>query len=406
MKLDADISKMQSSRTEAKYEIVISYYRPTWYKGFAKTMDGLSRNLYGFSLAVEREGRIIQSQKIHDQLSRHRPTTTEADQSILRMRRQHQLQNGDTMMSQGSGYIALGTKKLEDGGTVSRIEYKYIAQLNLSVQPDIKQFIQISTQFMRSIRHLLENHDAIPKPHFHETSLCHDEDLTNAMDSLQRAKITLQKEHERRRAEPTEDHYLIYTVLFSLTQFGEKLIELEQEANRLIQKRHSGRFPTVFFPHVNLQRWLEKSSNDMANEPNATEQVLFEENFLQLEETRRTVREHNASETRTSTAVENKTDSSEEDEVDVRPSYGPNGTVDSRLSTESDWVDGNNTTIPLQNMPGAHAWNKCLYKLNEWFQTDPFRYAIKFTVTMQLLGLMAWLPIPGINEMYNVTFFS
>jgi hypothetical protein len=401
-KLDADISKMQSSRTEAKYEIVISYYRPTWYKAFAKTMDGLSRNLYGFSLAVEREGRIIQSQKIEAQLSQHRPTSTEADQSILRMRRQHQLENGDTLMSQGSGYIALGTKKPDDGGTVSRIEYKLIARLNSSVQPEIKQFIQICTQFMRSIRRLLDEHDAIPKTHLQDASPCHHQDLTKAMDSLQRAKIILQKGYEQRRAEPTEDHYLIYTILFSLTQFGEKLIELEQEANQLIKKRRSGRFPTIFFPRVNLKKWLEKANDNIASERNATEQVLFEQNLLQREETRRS-RAPEQLQPSSSVAVAEEKDSSDDDAFPVQPPYRSNGVIDPRLSTESDWVEADRTAIPLQNAPGEHAWNRWLYVFNEWFHTDPFRYAIKFTVTMEVLALMAWLPIPGANELYNVS---
>jgi hypothetical protein len=396
-KLDADVNKMQSSRTEAKYEIVISYYRPTWYKAFAKTMDGLSRNLYGFSLAVEREGQIIQSQKIEAQLAQHaRPQT--AERSVLQMRRQHQLENGDTMMSQGSGYIALGTKKLEDGGTVSRIEYKLIGRLNSSIQPEIKQFIQICTQFIRFIRHVLGENDAIPKTDIQDALVYHQKDLTKAMDSLQRAKIILQKEYEQRRAEPTEDHYLIHTVLFSLTQFGEKLIELEHEAHKLIQKRSSSRFPSIFFPHVNFKKWLEKTNKNVASERNATEQVLFEQNLLQREETRRSMRD--SPRATSSAAVEEKDSSDEEGPVQPPPSTIADPT--SRLSAESGWVEGERTSTPLQNAPGAHIWNKWLYEINEWFQTDPFRYAIKFTITMEVLALMAWLPIPGVNELYNV----
>lgn len=422
--LDADISKMQSSRTEAKYEIVVSHYCPIWYKQFAHTMSGLSRNLYGFSLAVEREGQIMLNQKIQAQLNLHRyhddANAEQRHQQSLRLRKQ-QFDHGDTLMSQGSGYIAVGTDKVEGGGTVSRIEYKLISHLQSSIQPEIKQFIAICVSFMRAIRHRLAENDAIPSNHSlsGKEEICHSKDLAKAMQSLQEAKIILQKQYEDRRAQPTEDHYLIYTLLFSLTQFGKKLIELEKQADQLIKKRAGGKFPRVFFPRMNLAKWLGKANENAYNERNATEQVLFDQqDLLQREETRKSTNAKNSK-------VENDDDDGETNNMDAAAaaasssrsgngsdsnnsdigktvSYKPNGAIEKRISIESDWIDDDKASLPLQNAPGAHTWNRWLHNINEWFQEDPTRYAIKFTVTMEILALMAWLPIEGVNELYNV----
>ncbi|KAI8640155.1 Fusaric acid resistance protein-like-domain-containing protein [Parasitella parasitica] len=421
--LDADISKMQSSRTEAKYEIIVSRYCPTWYKEFAQTMSGLSRNLYGFSLAVEREGQIMLNQKIQAQLDSYRHSgNAEQQQQSLRLRRQ-QFEHGDTLMSQGSGYIAVGTDKIEGGGTVSRIEYKLISRLQSSIQPEIKQFVAICMSFMRAIRHRLAENDAIPPIHklSEKEGICHSRDLTKAMESLQEAKIILQKQYEDRRAQPTEDHYLIYTLLFSLIQFGKKLIKLEEQADQLIKKRAGGRLPRIFLPRMNFVKWLGKANEDAHSGRNATEQVLFgQQNILQREETRKST---NAKSTRAEKSNNNNGESSKTPvnmgtfTANSRPStssgnsssiniqkympHKPNGAVEKRMSMESDWIDDDQASLPLQNAPGTHVWNRWLHNINEWLRRDPTRYAIKFAVTMELLALMAWLPIDGINELYN-----
>ncbi|CEP10684.1 hypothetical protein [Parasitella parasitica] len=422
--LDADISKMQSSRTEAKYEIIVSRYCPTWYKDFAQTMSGLSRNLYGFSLAVEREGQIMLNQKIQAQLEVYRHgENPEQHQQSLRLRKQ-QFQYGDTLMSQGSGYIPVGTDKIEGGGTVSRIEYKLISQLQSSIQPEIKQFVTICTSFMKAIRHRLAENDAIPSNHnlAEKEEICRSKDLAKAMESLQEAKIILQKQYEDRRAQPTEDHYLIYTLLFSLTQFGRKLTKLEEQADQLIKKRAGGRFPRIFLPRMNFVKWLAKANEDAHSGRNATEQVLFgQQNLLQREETRtsasaatkRAVKSNSNGESSSAPVYldtlaassrprSTSSGSSSSTNTHQYTSYKPNGAVDQRMSMESDWIDDDQASIPLQNAPGAHSWNRWLHNINEWLRKDPTRYAIKFAVTMELLALMAWLPIQGVNELYNI----
>ncbi|GAA5794733.1 hypothetical protein HPULCUR_000079 [Helicostylum pulchrum] len=368
--LDDDISKMQASRREAKYEIVISYYCPTWYKSLAKTLEGLSKNLYGFSLAVEREGQVIsyqsQTQSEPNKPEQRTPRIDKHDQVITKR--------------QTTDIIALATTN-KVHGTKSRIEYKLISRLQSSVQPEIKTFVQICTAIILCICHRLQDNDAIPKQdttnHVCSHHHSHQHDLTEAMQSLNQAKIILQKEYEERRAEPQEDHFLIYTVLFSLSQFGEKLIELERQAEGLISKRQSyGRFPRLFFPRVNFKKWIREAGENAKGERNPAERVIFEQH---LDESRR--RESRQS------------DSDEENRC---------GSVEKRISSESDWTNfDDQETTPLQNAPGSHVWNKWLHSFSEWVGTDPVRYAMKFTVTMELLALMAWLPITGVNELYN-----
>lgn len=399
--LDNDISKMQTSRKEAKYEIVISRYNPVWYKSFAETMDTMSRSLYGFSLTVEREGQVIERQKVIDELKRNNNNDQtqlfdeEQHKNIrLRHNRNEKVNDELSAMKQAEFMTMATSKKLKDE-TVSKIEYKLLSHLQSSVQPEMKRFIHICTNVMRCIQRRLRDNGAIPngKDIVHTCSdQTHKHDLAEAMKCLNRAKIILQNEYEERRAEPTEDHFLIYTVLFSLTQFGKRLVELENETDQLIQQRTNGRFPRVFFPRVNIRKWLGEAGDSAKGERNAAEQVLFEQQ----------------SDSRTSEDPE-ESDMDEElgEASQTNANQSDNKTTNrERLSVESDWVEQDqNQSIPLHNAPGPHRWNKWLYNLNNWLKTDPFRYAVKFTITMELLALMAWLPIPGVNELYNVSCF-
>jgi hypothetical protein len=379
---------MQTSRKEAKYEIVISHYNPVWFKSFAETMEGLSRNLYGFSLAVEREGQVIERQKITDA---HKVEQTGAEETV-RLRRTEA-----TNEMREAEFLTMATStKMKKNGTVSKIEYKLISRLQSSVQPEMKKFIQICTNVIRCIRHRLQESGAIPavNPCQHTCSKqSHQRVLNEAMETLKQAKIILQREYEERRSVPTEDHFLIYTVLFSLTQFGKKLVDLELETDQLIEKRAGGKFPRTFFPKVNLRKWLEEAGDNAKSERNAAEQVLFDQQSIL-----------NPSSSSTEDQSESEVD---EEEGRHLPTTGQLvDRANKRVSVESDWVDDDQQPIiPLQHAPGPHRWNKWLHQCSIWIKTDPFRYAIKFTITMTLLALMAWLPIEGVNVLYNVSYF-
>ncbi|KAG0766962.1 hypothetical protein G6F16_004744 [Rhizopus arrhizus] len=370
-KLDGDISKMQVARKEAKYEIVVSHYRPIWYKSFAATLDSLSRYLYGFSLTVEREGEILESQKSgqHKENGKQDSIAIEIEQQMLRI--------------DGRGAPNYYTNSTN----ISQIEYKLISQLQSSVQPQLRRFIQICISVLNCIQFRLEENDAIPRrgkvPR--EKTIDH-LDLKEALRNLKEAKIILENEYQQRKAEPIEDHFMIYTILFTLTQFGNKLFELEEQANNLIAKR-KGRFPRIFFPRVPLKKWLGQAGQNAKGERTVTEQVLFDQrDLLQREESR-----HNMATSSESTSSEPST----------AARYKPSGPIEKRLSIESDWIDDKDVLTPLQNSPGTHFWNRYLQILDDWIRTDPVRYAIKFAVTMELLALMSWLPIEGVNELYN-----
>ncbi|CAO3701474.1 unnamed protein product [Rhizopus stolonifer] len=363
-KLDGDISKMQTARKEAKYEIVVSHYRPIWYKSFAITLDSLSRYLYGFSLTIERESTIVSSQKNGQRTENDQRSdlAIEIEREMMQMRHR-------------------GVPNSTESSTVSQIEYKWISQLQRSVQPQIKRFIQICISTIQHIQFHLEENGAIPRgdvPRQKSTDLT---DLKEAVKSLQEAKIILENEYQQRRSEPVEDHFMIYTLLFTLTQFGHKLCELEDQANQLVQKR-TGRFVHVYLPRVPLKKWLGRAGENAKGERMVTEQVLFDQqDLLQREESRRT--EVNS------------------DGPSERKRHSPNESVDKRMSIESDWIDDKEAVIPLQNSPGTHFWNKYLQRIDDWVSTDPVRYALKFTITVELLALMSWLPVKGVNALYN-----
>ncbi|OBZ82489.1 hypothetical protein A0J61_09461 [Choanephora cucurbitarum] len=415
-KLDGDISKMQKSRKDAKYEIVISHYCPLWYKSLAHTLDGMLQNLYGLSLAVEREAQIMISQKLGAQLNQNRKTNV-AD-PLLREKREFAFESGDMLMRQGSGYIPMNTGETDNRsesnatdtiGTLAGLEYRFISQLNSSIQPEIRQFVNISAFAMKSIRKKLEQHHVI-----HSKVPCVAEEkpdernLHSALLKLDNAKIILQKGFEEHHSEPREDHYLIFTVLFSLTQFGKKLIELERQADRLIKKRTTGRFPAIFFPRVNLKKWLGQTDENLRMENSLTGHVLYEQqqNLLQREETRKAdlkrelnSKGHNSeqSDDHSSSSTVNQSTNNEHRSYGLRARGG----IENRLSFESDWVEEDDAKAALHNQPGRHIWTRWLYAISAWCKTDPFRYAVKFAVTMELLALMAWLPIPGVNDIYN-----
>lgn len=409
--LDGNIAKMQTARKEAKYEIIVSHYCPAWYKSISQTLEGLSRNLYGYYLSVEREGQVFLCQTNIDQ-QRDSEDTSKEEEQIVRFRQDQLKRNQDAEIGKEADIIKLATSNkiaAANGKTVTKIEYNFINKLQSSVQPEIRNFIQICTKVILCIRHRLQDNDAIPKAEKSATmpASCpdhtHQLDLSEAMASLDRAKTNLQQEYESRRAVPTEDHFLIYTVIFSLIQFGKKLVELEQEADRLIAKRTTKRFPRVFLPETTTwKKWLGRAGESARGDRNATEQVLFDQqSLLQRERTKSETSSVNTTVSPSSSAtLDHK---SEEEGRNSNTKSATKDNTEQRLSVESDWIDDDQQVIPLQNAPGTHIWNHWIFAFNKWTQTDPVRYAIKFTITMELLALMAWLPIPGVNLLYNVS---
>lgn len=337
--LDTNIAKMKAAKKDAKYEIVISHYKPIWYNDFGKTLQGLSINLYGFTLSVQRESQIMHLKKL----------------------------------MQSSSYAP---NHKSSQWTISRIEYGILSELHQAIEPDIKHFIHIALQAIQSIQCRLQDNKAIPPRHVFNYGTCDIEELQKGMQCLQNAKLIMQQQYETRGTEPTEDHYLIYTLLFSLSQFGHKLTVLETQANQLIARRKQGRrLPRIFFPSVNFKKWLGRNKQEELAPQADEQQVIFENQHLRQKE-----EEHQKQGSSTSD------DSNRE--TKIRKS----------MESDEDWMEKQQ---PLQHARGKHRWNRALHSVSEFFKTDPIRYAIKFAITTEILALMAWLPVPGANDLYN-----
>ncbi|KAI9482971.1 MAG: hypothetical protein EXX96DRAFT_518941 [Benjaminiella poitrasii] len=389
-KLDVDISQIKRAKNEAKYEVVISYYCPTWYKPIASIMEGLSRNFFGFMLAYERESQIMTQQKIGDQLLSSRCKSSEYCQNSIRMRQE----DTDTRDAAKLDYRGI---------SVLRIEYKLISHLQSSIQPEMKNFFQTSLEYTKAIRNRLEENQAIRprKASIKGSYVCRRKELQDVIKSLQEAKIILQKEYEEsHNPKVSEDHYLIYTVLFSLIQIGEKLFELDKEANILIERRKQGRLPTLFFPKVHFKEWLRKASDDARDRQTITDQIFLDQQSVLTKE-RSFTRQSSGSLSMTENAMQSVEDVSDTNE-NVRTLSVDESTQLQKSVAESDWIIGNEKIMTsLHNAPGEHKWNQWLYRANEWIQADYTRYAFKYALVMELLALMAWLPVQGVNTLYN-----
>ncbi|KAI8370645.1 uncharacterized protein BYT42DRAFT_502361 [Radiomyces spectabilis] len=348
--LQADINQMKKAIKEAKYEIVISRYSPRSHRQIAKSLDALSRNMLGFSLAFAREVEIM-----------------------LRLKSQTIIEKKPSLYDERPHSLPL------DNG-YHPAQYKQLARLQSAVQPDMYRFIQVCNYAVSGIEARLADHKAIPAsgtggPTNDKES--QEESLSEALEHLRSAELILEQEYEERRSSPVQDHFLVYSIVFSLIEFGRELIQLEEHTDALLKQRTSQRWPSIFFPRMPLHKWISRASESRAQRVPA-EDAVFEIEGLERERTR-------------------------------QPSNaGPSDAADAsagihrehRLSTESQFTDVEKG-IPLQHAPGLHAWNQWLRTFNRWMHRGPTRYAIKFAITMELLALMSWLPVPGANDLYN-----
>ncbi|KAI8994773.1 hypothetical protein BDB01DRAFT_774049 [Pilobolus umbonatus] len=379
--LNQSILNMHKSRKEAKYELVVSRYSPVWYKALAKTLDELSHYLYGFSLVVEREGKILMYQE----------NKRQSDEYQASHRHEFNEEPGharvaSSSISQKSDYVVTST--FTTTGHV-RIEYKLISKLQSSVQKDIKCFIQACLSAIQNIHYRLRLEGAI-----HDDRRDIDvkegsgDQLREAMDRLTLAKINFQNEYLSKREEPTEDHFLINTILFSLTEFGNKLIILKEQSEALIIRKTKGRAPTLFIPRVNLRKWLGKINNRDKGENTEDERILFDkQDLLQKQKT------HVSNETHLSEDGPEPSFPSDEATERSAQSLSIGASIKSKASGQYE--------PPLQNRPANRVWKRWLYSFTQWTKTAPARYALKFAIIMELIALMAWLPIPYAREIYN-----
>ncbi|KAL7312477.1 hypothetical protein PS15m_008232 [Mucor circinelloides] len=423
-KLQKDISNMKAARQDAKYEIIVSYYKPAYYKPLHRSLYILSQDLLGFSLAIKREVRIMLEKKVKAHLdglrkrqefgnqatavssSRHLvekaprpilPTTTSA---------QLTLQNNDQLQAS----VLSGDTLLQGR------EYKDIDRLQQSIQPSLKQFLNTCILTLDQIENELIEHKAITvnkKPQkTHSTSKI---DLNAALTEFKETELMLQQEYDQSGNVPTEDHFLVFTVIFTLVEFGKELITLQNSVQDLISKSNKGSWwlSRIHFPHVNISAWLSKGSAHKGDQ-SLSEKVILDED--ELKDMQRTTTNH---EMRRQSTVAGPAELLQDSDDDDEGSLALNRRISrivSRIETNPNVSDDVLTreeqhekeieleeaeSVPLQQIKGRYIWNKWLYKLTKWFQYGPTRYALKFTITCELLVLMAFLPIEGVNELYN-----
>ncbi|CEP17259.1 hypothetical protein [Parasitella parasitica] len=440
-KLQKDVSSMKAARQDAKYEIIVSYYKPSCYKPLHRSLYILSQNLLGFSLAIKREVRIMLEKKVKAHLDSRKkrqeygnqqaaattavssstqpsvgrpskpilPTTASANLTIMNNDQlQASVLSGDTLL-QGR-------------------EYKDIDRLQQSIQPALKRFLNTCILTLDQIENELLEHKAITvvkkkaqKPH--STSKI---DLEAALTEFKETELMLQQEYDQYSSVPTEDHFLVFTVIFTLVEFGKELSALQDHVQELILKSNKGRWwpSRIHFPRVNINAWLSKGSVHKG-EQSMSEKVILD--HRELKDIQKTTTNHEIH-TRSNVigpaeSLDDHVNEDDDDDDENEGSLELNRRISrivSRIETNPDALNGTSDevltreeqhekqveleqaeSVPLQQIKGRYIWNKWLYSLTKWLQYGPTRYALKFTITCELLVLMAFLPIDGVNDLYN-----
>ncbi|KAI8982478.1 Fusaric acid resistance protein-like-domain-containing protein [Mycotypha africana] len=360
-KLQKNINNMRTASQNAKYEIIVAYFSPKDYVPLANSLNSLSHNLYGFSLAIKREVRIMIEKK-NDQVR----LSILSDDTLLQPR-----------------------------------DFRNIDRLQAAIQPSLKTFLSSCITALNQIEAKLVEYKAITLPKsvkdkqptsFNESDL----DLEFDLEQFKEAEMILQEDYDRADALPSEDRFLVFTVIFTLVQFGKDLIQLQKVTDDMILKSNRGKaWPfRIYLPHVHLQSWLSRGSENKGQ--SAPEKVILDNQRLQqsrgsfsnsLHKNTRPFFEEEGEEKNTTTAA-----TDEEDDIGCSE-------ISRRVSLIADRIQGN--SVPLQQIEAKQRWKRWLYNFNKWLQYGPTRYGIKFMITCSLLSLMAFLPIDGVNKLYN-----
>lgn len=398
-KLQKDIENMKAARKDAKYELIVSYYSPKSYKPLVCSISSLAENMLGFSLAIKREVRIMLEKKVKAHLDRSKRQQPETVVSAT-SRKIMTPQIADIQSSILSGDTLLSGR-----------EYKDIDRLQSYIQPSLKRFISTCILTLDQIERDLIQHNAISIKHdkgskTHSVSKIN---LVSALEEFKETEMAFQDEYDRTGNVPSEDHFLVFTVIFTMVQFGKELINLQRHAEELIKcsSKGEGWIKCIHLPRVYFKKWLNKVSNQ--NEGQALSEKVF------LDSRKLEIMKINATHTKRGS---NAAHADDDNGVSSNREKRRVSEIVSRIETRTDVDTGDERIfqqenkrqteefdemefVPLHQVPGKYIWNRKLYALTKWFQYAPTRYAIKFTITMQLLALMAFLPIEGVNDFYN-----
>ncbi|KAI8353382.1 aluminum activated malate transporter-domain-containing protein [Blakeslea trispora] len=433
-KLQKDIASMREARKDAKYEIVISYYAPKYYKPLSQSLSALSHHLLGFSLAIKREVRIMAEKKVEAHLRNNSNNRSPAENNP-------DVACSTTLSSsQSSGFTSatnVNQSSLSIPGTwhgdtlLQGREYKSIGRLQSIIQPSLKIFLSACIEVLDQIEHELIDNKAITvsnRPvqtrsnHSRATT-----DLSKALQDFKKTEILIKQEYDVQDTAPSEDHCLIFTIIYTLVEFGKELIILQNCANRLVSQSNQGKglIHRVHLSRVSWTQWLSRETNQIDSQ-DLCHQLSISNKEVDLNHSQQNRDTSNESSISINQSITDSHDDAgtqkwskapEESQVMLKRKASQiasrienvsslTGTGFEEEKDQMDFYDQldfyqENETTPLQQAAGKQFWKKSLYRLNKWLQYGPTRYAFKFTIAAMLLSLMAFLPIPGVNKLYN-----
>jgi hypothetical protein len=391
-KLQGDMRRLKTATSEAKYELVVSHYSATWYKSTTDSLERIASILVSTTLAVEQEKKVIHMSKIASQFDAARsdekqvsaevPVMVETTGSEDPQNEQHL----ERCATESREYLLPAKTPYS---SVQRINYKLLPIVQQSVSPHVNTFLSVccrcfcALQYRMSKNKVFSSHLEFMEDMEEDKYLAscssnelHDLMLT-AVDELKKLEFTLQRSVERYKGHPKEEHYLVYTLVFTLMECGHEILKLDQYTKDLISKRTKNR--RLWIPNVSFMTLLSKTSRLAKGSSPATQAFLDNKDNNLLPDMRRTAsRMHQDPEII-------KYDEQEDDFDDIESSY-----------------QGSDYEEPLQNAVARRRWKRALMSFNRWLQYDPTRYAFKFALSMEIIALAAWLPVPGLNTLYNL----
>jgi hypothetical protein len=383
-KLQSDITALRKAAAEAKYELVVSHYSVNWLKPTTKSIEKIASILLSTTLAVEEEKRIILVNNLAANLGRQRTINS----GLSRLPSNDDMDDpyetyGLRRRSNASREVL--TNPTSPYSTIQKIEYKQLPSIQQAINPHVNEFLSVCSRCFCAIQYRLSKYKVFSSHQELIEQVMQDEDLSsidndnlktlmkNGLKKFFEVENIIQDGLDRCKTHPKEDHFLVYTLVFTLSECGYEIMRLDDHTKELVGKRT--RYPRVWIPKVPLKNLLKRTSRLAKGSTSpATEAIMENQDAILLTDMRRTAsRMH-------------------QDPVQA-------------LSNDTDEMDDVESIyeVPLQNAPGKHWWNKVLLALMHWFQYGPTQYAFKFAISMEILALPAWLPVIGLNNWYNVS---
>ncbi|ORX56191.1 hypothetical protein DM01DRAFT_1334689 [Hesseltinella vesiculosa] len=264
--LETDISMMRIARAEAKYEVVVAYYSPAWYKPLTMSLDTLSKHLFGLSLAVTHEAQTMRkSPHADDQGRAEKATSTALEQKSA---------PGNTKDMLYQRYEGLHRQQYSlsnDPDYDSRTTYR----LQSMIQPPMMRLLTDCHGVLTGMQDIMITYHVIPCPDDHVIQTypgCPEEwrdRLTQDVKALQATWLQVQA-NEYNKGDINEPHLVIHSLLFHLHSFASELARMTEHVDDLLNRRpHQAHSATtaneytlprarIFWPGGFLMHWIKK----------------------------------------------------------------------------------------------------------------------------------------------------